>query len=976
MSCASFRRRRLLVSFAFVLWIIPAVVSAASATLAWDPSEGATGYTVRWGTVQGTYPNSADAGNNTSFDIPNLTAGGTYWVVVQAYNSTATSDYSLPLQFTVPLACTYSISPTGINAPGTASSGSITVTTPAGCAWTTTSGSSFLTFQNGTGRTGTGTVTYSVAANTTTTARTLTANVAGLAFNVSQAAAACTYSISPTTASTSDAAGTGSITVTTGTGCAWSATSGSSFLTFTNGTGRTGPGTVSYNVAANTTTSARTLTATVAGQAFSVAQAASAACTFSISPATTNVSAAAASGSVTVTTGTNCAWSATSASSFLTFTNGTGRTGSGTVTYNVAANTTTSARTLTATVAGQAFSIAQAASGPCTYSISPATTNVSAAAGSGSITVTTGTSCAWSATSASSFLTFTNGTGRTGPGTVSYNVAANTTTSARTLTATVAGQAFSIAQAAPPACTYSINPATMSVSDAVASGTITVTTQTNCAWSATSTSSFLAFQNGTGRTGSGTLTFSVTANTGMTARTGTGTVAGKPFSVSQAAPVSACTYTINPANANAPAAGTTGSVTVTTQAGCPWTATSAVGFLTFTDGAARTGSGTANYVVATNPNPFRTATGTVAGKPFTLWQAAASACTYSISPATVTTGAAASTGTVTVTTQANCGWNATSLNGALTFQDGTNRSGPGSVSYTAALNEGVARNVIGLVAGATFTVAQAGGSSAPHVVSQNWSSDFNADGKNDILVRDSLTGSVEAWFLDNATVKGRQTLSENLDTNWMLVGRGDFNGDGKPDIVWQHKTDGRLAIWYMDGTTRTGLESPSIILIGDPGWTIVGVGDFNDDGYADLAWQHIDGTVGVWLMVETSVLSTPNFLPERATDLQWKVVGVGDFNGDGKSDLLWRHGGTGELGAWLMNGLSRVIHAPLNPLFVTDQRWQVGAVTDANGDGKPDIIWQHTDGTIMIWHMNGTSRVTFPTVPGGLPIGWTIAGPK
>jgi len=280
------------------------------------------------------------------------------------------------------------------------------------------------------------------------------------------------------------------------------------------------------------------------------------------------------------------------------------------------------------------------------------------------------------------------------------------------------------------------------------------------------------------------------------------------------------------------------------------------------------------------------------------------------------------------------------------------------------------------VAGATFTVAQAGGSSAPHTVQQNWSSDFNADGKNDILVRDTVSGSVEAWFLDNATVKGKQTLSETLDTNWMLVGRGDFNGDGKPDIVWQHKTDGRLALWYMDGTTRTGFDSPSIILIGDPGWTIVGVGDFNDDGYADLVWQHTDGSVGVWLMVETGVLSTPNFVPERASDLLWKVVGVGDFNGDGKSDLLWRHMGTGELGAWLMNGLSRIIHSPLSPFSVPDQRWQVGAVTDANGDGKPDIVWHHTDGTIMIWHMNGTSRVTYPVVAPGLPMGWTLAGPK
>ena len=64
------------------------------------------------------------------------------------------SPYSMPLQFTVPLACTSSISPTGISAPAAGTSGSLTVSTPAGCAWSAASASSFLTFQNGTGRTG------------------------------------------------------------------------------------------------------------------------------------------------------------------------------------------------------------------------------------------------------------------------------------------------------------------------------------------------------------------------------------------------------------------------------------------------------------------------------------------------------------------------------------------------------------------------------------------------------------------------------------------------------------------------------------------------------------------------------------------------------------------------------------------------------------------------------------------------------
>jgi hypothetical protein len=105
MSSSSLRRWRLLVAFA--LWMVPAAVSAQTVTLAWDPSSGATGYTVRWGTAMGSYPNISDVGNNTTYSISGLTAGATYWAVVQAYNSAGASPYSAPLQFTLPDAVLY-----------------------------------------------------------------------------------------------------------------------------------------------------------------------------------------------------------------------------------------------------------------------------------------------------------------------------------------------------------------------------------------------------------------------------------------------------------------------------------------------------------------------------------------------------------------------------------------------------------------------------------------------------------------------------------------------------------------------------------------------------------------------------------------------------------------------------------------------------------------------------------------------------
>jgi C1A family cysteine protease len=70
--------------------------------------------------------------------------------------------------------------------------------------------------------------------------------------------AACTFTLSPLSKTFTDKGGKGSITVTPGASCAWTATESSEWVTFTSGTSRTGSGTVSYSVIPNTTTSMRT----------------------------------------------------------------------------------------------------------------------------------------------------------------------------------------------------------------------------------------------------------------------------------------------------------------------------------------------------------------------------------------------------------------------------------------------------------------------------------------------------------------------------------------------------------------------------------------------------------------------------------------------------------------------------------------------------------------------------------------------
>ncbi len=165
----------------------------------------------------------------------------------------------------------------------------------------------------------------------------------------------CSYSLNQTNQSFSAAGGSGSVNVTAGTGCAWSASSNVSWIT-ANAAG-TGSVAIPFSVAANTG-SARTGTITIAGQTFTVNQAGG--CSYSLSSASANVGNAGGNGGVNVSAGEGCAWNAVSNNSWVTIASGGSGTGNRTVSFSATANSGQS-RTGTMTVAGQTFTVNQAA---------------------------------------------------------------------------------------------------------------------------------------------------------------------------------------------------------------------------------------------------------------------------------------------------------------------------------------------------------------------------------------------------------------------------------------------------------------------------------------------------------------------------------------------------------------------------------------------------------------------------------------
>jgi len=170
-------------------------------------------------------------------------------------------------------ACVSTIDPTSQAAPaagGTAAP--VAVTSPAGCDWSATTATSWLTITNGASGTGNGTVEFQVAENIGP-ARTGTLSIAGRTHTVNQASG-CAVSIDSSSASFSSLGGAGTpIAVSAASGCAWTATTAANWITVTSGASGSGNGAVTYVVGLNLG-GAREATIVIGGKTFTVSQAA------------------------------------------------------------------------------------------------------------------------------------------------------------------------------------------------------------------------------------------------------------------------------------------------------------------------------------------------------------------------------------------------------------------------------------------------------------------------------------------------------------------------------------------------------------------------------------------------------------------------------------------------------------------------------------------------------------------------------
>ena len=221
--------------------------------------------------------------------------------------------------------------------------------------------------------------------------------------------------------------------------------------------------------------------------------------------------------------------------------------------------------------------------------------------------------------------------------------------------------------------------------------------------------------------------------------------------------------------------------------------------------------------------------------------------------------------------------------------------------------------------------------------------DMNANGKADVVMLGNVTvNGVKGAYVgyrkdgDMSTWENISFLNNPDNIQWN-VKVGNMTGNaGKNSIVWHAAELGAVGVW-TDGTDNWVSISGGF----DENWTMLGTGDFNGDGRDEILFQN--GTNFYTTDINSNFASLGGF------GAGWEVRAIGDFSGDGKDDLVLFHKDTGSV-VKLENGQASS-YASLGQLDAND--WFIVGAGDYNGDGKDDLLVRQYSTGMLGYYANG-----------------------
>ena len=146
--------------------------------------------------------------------------------------------------------------------------------------------------------------------------------------------------------------------------------------------------------------------------------------------------------------------------------------------------------------------------------------------------------------------------------------------------------------------------------------------------------------------------------------------------------------------------------------------------------------------------------------------------------------------------------------------------------------------------------------------------------------------------------------------------------------------------------------------------------DFNGDGRSDILWRNDAGQFQQWqAQLNGGFVSNPNASGSAPTN--WFIAATGDYNGDGRDDIVWRSS-AGDFQEWLGQTNGGFVGNP-NASGTAPTNWSIAGTGDFDGDGRDDILWRSTTGDFQEWlgQANG-GFVGNPNASGFVPTNYQV----